>query len=367
MFTLQELLATDDVATALKGMGIDDPADATLEPVAYRSGSPATAALYRLRGPGWSLFCKVLQHVRHWPGLAQMPPHNVPHFIDQLPWRAELQLWDAETVATLPDGLRPPTLHALVEMPDDRVAVWMEDVDQSAVPWDSSRYEHAAYLLGRWNARSTDPALLARCPHTQPNYGLRMYAENAVAFRGLMPLADDELWAHPWLSEHADLRAALRTLGDEIPAMLNRLDSFLLCVPHGDASPQNLLVPAAAPDTFVVLDVSFRTPHALGFDLGQLLVGLVHTGELPAARMPAIAEAIVPAYLRGLQDEGIADRDAEVRDAFATGAMLRSGFDGFLYELLEDPTEENERSFADRVAMARFLVDQCRVSGARAR
>ncbi len=77
-----------------------------------------------------------------------------------------------------------------------------------------------------------------------------------------------------------------------------------MCLPHGDASPQNLLVPADAPDTFVVIDISFRAPHALGFDLGQLLVGLVHSSEVPAELMPAIADRIVPSYIAGLRRGG---------------------------------------------------------------
>lgn len=356
MFTLPELLGAEDVSAALSGMGIDDPTGAELAPVGYPSGSPATAALYRLRGDGWSLFCKVLQHVRHWPGIEQMPPHLVPDFVDQLPWRAELDLWEPWLVATLPRGLRPPVLHRIVEMPDDRAAVWMEDVLEAPLSCELDRFERAAYLLGRWNARSTDPDLLARCPHTAKNHGLRMYAENAVGFRGLMPLADDTLWAHEWLADHADLRAELRELAGEIPAMLDRLDTFTMCVPHGDASPQNLLVPAEDLESFVVIDLSFRTPHPLGFDLGQLLVGLTHAGQVPAARMPAIAAAIVPAYVRGVHEEGITHLDAEARDAFATGVLLRSGFDGFLYELIEDPTPANERAFAERVEMARVLV-----------
>jgi len=356
MFTPAELLATDDVSAALKDLGIDDPEGATLEPVGYPSGSPATAALYRLRGEGWSLFCKVLQHVRHWPGIAQMPPQIASDFLEQLPWRVELELWEPWLTPTLPEGLRAPELHVIVEMDDDRAAVWTEDVDEAPSGWTRDRYERAAYLLGRWNARTTAPEVLARS--TLPRgYALRMYAENAVAFRGLMPLADDGLWAHPWLVDHADLRAELRELGDDIPVMLDRLDLATQCLPHGDASPQNLLVPAADPDTFVVIDLSFRSPHALGFDLGQLLVGLTHAGEVPASRMPAIAAGIVPAYLRGLEAEGLTGRDSEVRDAFATSVMLRSGFDGLLLELLDDPTEEHRQDFAERVEMTRVLVE----------
>jgi hypothetical protein len=256
---------------------------------------------------------------------------------------------------TMPEGLRPPTLHALFELPDDRAAVWMENVAEDPTPWDLDRYRRAAHLLGRWNARSTDPALLARCAHTQPNYALRMYAENAVTYRGLMPLADDGLWSHPWLVEHADLRARLRELGAQIPAMLDRMDSFVLCNPHGDASPQNLLVSTDDPGSFVVIDISFCAPHALGFDLGQLLVGLIHAGEVPASRMPAIAATIVPAYVAGLHVEGVDDQDAAAGDAFLTGVLLRSGFDGLLLELLGDDAQRPK--FDDRVEMTRELVE----------
>ena len=117
--------------------------------------------------------------------------------------------------------------------------------------------------------------------------------------RGLAPLADDGLWSHPWLVGHADLRAALVRLGQRIAGDLDRLDAMVQCLPHGDASPQNLLVPAPGdPAELVVIDLSFRTPHPLGFDLSQLLVGLTQAGEVPAARLPEIAERILAAYLR---------------------------------------------------------------------
>ncbi|HET9422946.1 MAG TPA: aminoglycoside phosphotransferase [Nocardioides sp.] len=356
MHTLAELLATDDVAGALEDLGVD-PDGAVVEPVGYPFGSPATAALYRVRSNGRSFFVKALQHVKHWPALAFMPPHIVDDFVAQFPWRSELDLWEPWEVATMPAGLRPPVLHRLVEMPDERASVWMEDVVECAEGWDLDRYRRAAYLLGRWNARSTDPDLLARCPHTERNFALRMYATNAVAFRGLVPLGNDELWTHPWLTDHAELRADLLALAPDIPAMLDRMDTYVQCVPHGDASPQNLLVPADDPETFVVIDISFRTPHALGFDLGQLLVGLTHAGDVPAARLPEVAATIVSAYLEGLHDEGVVDQDAQARDAFATGVMLRSGFDGFLYELLEESDPAQRHAFDERVEMSRMLVD----------
>jgi hypothetical protein len=326
----------------------------------YGYGSPATGGLWQVTGPGCALFVKQLHHVRHWPGLAQMPPGVAGPFAAEFPWRTETELWDPRIQASLPDGLRSPVLHRLVELPDDRLALWQEDVEQAAGSWDLGRFQRAAYRLGAWNARSMTPEVLG-VTDFPPGFALRMYAESAVAFRGLRPLGSDDLWAHPWLRDHGDLRAGLLAAGPRIPELLDRLDGFRQAMPHGDASPQNLLVPADGRTDFVVIDLSFRTAHALGFDLGQLLVGLVHAGEMPAAEMPAVSETILPAYVQGLAAEGVTGREDEVRAGFAISVLLRSGFDGFRYELLERVDDEAARhAFDERVAMARFLLGQFR-------
>jgi hypothetical protein len=338
-----------------------DPATVVVEPVAYPFGSPATAALLRVRGAEgeWALFCKVLQHVRHWPLLHLLPPEAQQGFADELPWRAELELWSEVMAPTFPPGLRPPLLHAVIDLGDDRLAVWMENVEEDPGTWDLARYRRAGHQIGRWNARSRSPELLASTGLPK-GFALRMYAENAVAHRGLEPLASDELWAHPWLAPHADLRRQLLDLAPMIPDLLDRLDGLEQALPHGDASPQNLLVPADDPETFVAIDVSFRSPHALGMDLSQLLLGLTHAGIVPATDLPDVADAILPAYVEGLRAEGwTGDRD-EVECAFAATTLLRSGFDGFRYELLSAPVEDEaaRAQFDERIEMARFIADR---------
>ncbi|HEX6149973.1 hypothetical protein [Nocardioides sp.] len=327
-----------------------------LEAFPYAFGSPATGGLYRLHGPDWCWFGKLLQHVRHWPALPSLPPAVAEEFVADFPWRSELVLWDPGFSDRMPEGLRPPVLHGLVELPDDKVMVWMEDVRQSALPPDLDLFRRAAHLLGRWNARCTAPAALAVSDYP-PGYALRMYAEKAVAHRGLGPLADDQLWSNPRLAEHLGLRADLQRLAERIPAMLDRLDGYVQALPHGDASPQNLLVPAEEPDTFVVIDPSFTSPHALGFDLGQLLVGLVHAGDIPAATLPDIVSVIVPAYQEGLAAEGIDDQAEAARDGFVTGVQLRSGFDSFLFDLIGTTDPAERHVFDERVALCRFLAD----------
>jgi hypothetical protein len=340
-----------------------------VETVAYPFGSPATAALLRVRGDGphpgsqpWVLFCKVLQHVRHWPLLHLLPPEAQEEFANDLPWRAELELWDEVMVPTFPTGLRPPKLHALIGLGDDRLAVWMENIEEDPNPWDRERFARAGQLVGRWNARSRGREVLESCG--LPNgYALRMYAEKAVAHRGLEPLASDELWSHPWLAPHADLRRQLLALAPRIPELLDRLDQLEQTLPHGDASPQNLLVPADDPETFVAIDVSFRAPHALGMDLSQMLLGLTHAGIVPAADLPGVADAILPAYVAGLRAEGWTGNPDEVAWAFAATTLLRSGFDGFRYELLSRPVNETaaRAEFDERIAMLRFVAERAEV------
>lgn len=353
-----------------RSLGVRPTGTWRLETVDYASGSPATGSLHRLcgrdvEGRTWSLFCKVLQHVRHWPALAQLPPFVAAQFVEQFPWRAELALWDPRVQACLPAGMRSPVLHRVVDLPDDRAAVWMEDVTEHPSSWNRvpaartaadvavDRYARAAHLLGRWNARATAGEVLA-VGGLPPGLALRLYAERSVPLRGLAPLGDDALWAHPWLAPQAELRDRLRGAGERVPELLDRLDGHRQALPHGDASPQNLLVPLEAPDAFVAVDVSFTSPHALGFDLGQLLVGLVHAGRVPAAALPRIAAVIVPAYLAGLAAEDVPVSERDIRWAFAAATLLRSGLDAVPYQLVGSAADRE--LVEERLALSRFLL-----------
>ena len=111
-----------------------------------------------------------------------LPPEAQAGFLDGFPWRIELDLWEPAVLASLPDGMRAPALHRVVDLGDDRLAVWMEDVVECVEPWDLDRYARAAQAARRWNARSRTPELLGDLP---PGFALRMYAETAIDMRGL--------------------------------------------------------------------------------------------------------------------------------------------------------------------------------------
>lgn len=358
---LEEDALTGVVATAL-GRPVT-LAGFTCVPVAYQPGSPATGALLRVSGTTgdgepWSLFLKVLHHPRHWPRIGDVPDEVRQQFLDQFPWRMELVAWAPGFADRLPAGMRVPRLYRLAELGDDRLAVWMEDVRVLDGAWDPPRFARAAHALGGLAARRADPELLAACG-LPVGWGLRSYHRSRVEF--VLPLLDrDELWAHPLLAGAVDgrLRDDLRTLGTRVPELLDRMDGLSQALPHGDASPQNLLVPADDPDTFVAIDVSFQSPQAVGFDLGQLLVGLTHAGELPAAALPAIHRRLVPAFTAGLRAAGGRATAEEVAFGYVASLVVRAGFTSLPFERLgEPPTPALAATFRERAALTRVIAD----------
>ena len=359
---------TDEELAAIVSTALGRPV--TLEswqvtPVGYESLSPATGALLRVAGrttdgQDWSIFVKVLQHARHWPMLHLLPPDIRDDFVAEFPWRSELAAWEPGFADRLPAGMRVPVMHRLAELDDDRVVLWMEDVRCSTEPWDVPRYARAARLLGGLAARSRDEAMLAAIGFP-PGYGLRQYYLSRVGM-GFRPLlADDEVWRHPLVAGAVDpdLRADLRTLVDRMPTLLDRLDTMPQTLPHGDASPQNLLVPAVAPDTLVAIDIAFQCEHAVGFDLGQLLVGRVHEGTMPAAGLADVHAVLVPAFVAGLREHGADVSADDVAFGYEAAMLARAGFTSLPFEALGgEPTEATAELFRERAALTRFIVNR---------
>jgi aminoglycoside phosphotransferase (APT) family kinase protein len=112
----------------------------------------------------------------------------------------------------------------------------------------------------------------------------------------------------------------MRALGHRLPELPDTLDQLPQTYAHGDASPQNLLLPADEPGTIAVIDWGFGTLLPVGFDLGQLLVGLAHADASDPSLLPAIDAENFPAYLDGLAAE----------DYKADPALVRAGYLGLL-------------------------------------
>ena len=352
---------------------------ARAEPVDYLVGTPSTAALLRVRGTArrtdgsttdWSAFVKRLQSPRHWEHLEMIPEAFRAEFLENLPWRLEIAVHESDVATHLPDGMRLPDVYLIHDEGDDRATMWMENVAESTDPWDLTRFEHAAYLLGRLAAKRQEhlvQPLMPRPGITTPGIGLRYYVGGRVTLGTLPALRDDATWRHPlldaavWANGEHMLRADMLALAQRIPEVLEALDALPQTYQHGDASPQNLLVPAGEPDTFVVIDWGFDCPQGVGFDLSQLLIGLGHAGILDTDQLRAVHGVIVDAFTEGLNADSRLASAEQVRYGYLGALMLRSAFNALPLELMGmPPSDEVAELFSRRVRLTRFMVDLTR-------
>ena len=356
-------------------------------PIPYDWGSPATAGLWRVevnaqptqdpghgdQAPGpvsYAYFVKLLRHPRRWPGLALLPDQaSRDEFVGFFPWRFELDIYECGIGAVLPAGMRTPRLHHVTRTDEDHTVLWWEFIAERLAPWDLADYRHAAFLLGRLAARRRDGADVNRllppaCRQAHPSgSSLRFFTERRI-LRGVLPaLRAGRIWDHPLAS------AALRQAGDAtlptdmlalagLSVVLDRLDQLPQTYAHGDASPQNLLLPASEPGTVIVIDWGFGSLLPIGFDLGQLLVGLAHAGQSDPSGLRDIDAAIFPAYLEGLAAEDYPAVPAQVRLGYLGALAARSALSALPLELLSRPPSEQARAeFLGRLRLTRMLID----------
>ena len=357
-------------------LGADRPTVTAAEVtrVDYPTASIPTGALLRCRGTTlvdgreqeWSIFVKQLQSARVWPGLQTIPESHRPGIIEGFPWRVEIEAYLSRLPEILPAGFRLPRIHDVIEIDDDRAAIWMEDVQASAQPWSTDRFERAARLLGVLAGRrpmGTDLRFGRPPENLIPGFGLRMTAFGRVKMGAGGMLADDSLWTHPALvaalqaTGETTIRAELRSALPHVDRWLDELDVLPQTYVHGDASPQNLLVPIDDPDTFVVIDFGFNSPQSAGFDLGQLLVGFAHSGLMDPAALDEVRRAIVPAYLDGLRSTGFDVTANQVEEGFVLSILVRSLFTAIPLEELHQADSPGLRALLiSRVRLARFLL-----------
>ncbi|GAA1548715.1 phosphotransferase [Kribbella lupini] len=368
-----------ELVRAVTGDPAATPLSTRAEPFLYQIGTPSTAALTRVLGTArladgstteWCSFVKQLQSPRHWNLIHLIPESFREDFIQKMPWQLEVAVHHSDIATVLPDGLRLPTTYRIDEYDDDRATLWMEHVFQEPGIWGLERFGRAAFLLGRLSARRQPHLVkpfLQRPDIEKAGIGLRYYTEGRVMTTALPTLADRETWRHPLLAaavcntgDHG-LRDDLLELAEQLPGVLDALDALPQCYQHGDASPQNLLVPMGSPDEFVVIDWGFDGPQAVGFDLGQLLIGLAHAGELSPAALPAVHKVIFEAFTEGLAAEGMQVPREQVRYGYLGSLLARATFTALPLENLGAPaTQSNVLLFEDRVLLTRALIDLTR-------
>jgi hypothetical protein len=85
-----------------------------------------------------------------WPGLRFVPEASREDFVENFQWRAELDMYQSEIVAVLPEGMRTPALHHVVCPDADHIAL------RGAVPLlCATLYGAIRQWLRRCSARQT--------------------------------------------------------------------------------------------------------------------------------------------------------------------------------------------------------------------
>jgi Phosphotransferase enzyme family len=390
LFKLAELTPAELAAASSAAAGHPVPqaqAQAHAAPIGYDWGSPVTAGLWRVDvtsagEAACTFFVKLVHHTRLWPGLRRLPSdEDRADFISYYPWHYELDIHESGIESVLPTGMRMPVLYHVARPDADHMGLWWEFIDQRPQPWELADYRLAARLLGQLAARRRAGArvneALPSIARTRSGSALRFYTGRRVLGGVLPVLQAGQIWQHPVLraaagrAEDPDLAADMLALGARLPRLLDLLDELPQTYAHGDASPQNLLLPAAEPATIAVIDWGFGTLLPVGFDLGQLLVGLAHTGATDPAELPAIDAAIFPAYLDGLADEDYEVDPALVRAGYIGSLAARSALCAVPAETLAPaenlasaetlgaagPDEETVAMFTQRLRLTRVLVD----------
>ncbi|HEX8508754.1 MAG TPA: phosphotransferase [Propionibacteriaceae bacterium] len=314
----------------------------------------------KARHPGgvvpYAFFVKVVQSWTRSPQFQRVPEPLREIAAAGLPWRNEPAVYRSDLRDRLPAGLSLPRAHAVVDLDDLSAGLWLQAIDHDPSHWERPTFERAAYLLGRLAA---SPAVRPLCSLGSSDV-VRGYGHGRLEHQVLPTLRGEGLWNHPLVAPAfgPDLKGRLLDAADALPGFLQELDGSQLGSAHGDASPRNLLVPAGDKESFVLIDFGFWCEAPLTFDLTQLLIGEIQTGERPASELAELEEACLPAYHQGLHDEG---HDVSLHTLRRTHALLMLLYFGLsavpLEVLFGLPAPGSATVVRERAQAATFVLD----------
>jgi hypothetical protein len=359
---------SDEALTAMVGDSLDvdgvELVDGQVAVAAYDLEALTTAGRYWVRGTArhsggqssYAFFVKVVQSWTRSPQFQRVPEPLREIAAAGLPWRNEPAVYRSDLAARLPTGLAMPRAHAVVEIDDLSAGLWLQAIAHDPSRWQPPTFARAAYLLGR----------LAASPRVRPLRSLgssdvvRGYGHGRLEHQVLPALRTPELWNHPLVAPAFDpvQRDRLLATADALPQLLQELDGAPLGTAHGDACPRNLLVRPEDPNGFVLIDFGFWCEAPLGFDLTQLLVGEIQTGERSAAELAELEATCLPAYRQGLHDEGISISLEALRRSHALLMLLYFGLSAAPLEVLFGlPAPGSADVIQERARAATFVLD----------
>ena len=300
-------------------------------------------------------FVKQVQSWEHSPLFESVPEEYREIAVAGVPWKTEAEVYRSDLADRLPDGLTVPRALGVIDLDATSSSIWLEEVPVRPATWDRSRYERAAYLLGRFSGSATLAPLAGL---REVEWSMNTYATGRLLVQVVPILMSDEVWQHPLCAAFdEDLRTRLRAAGAASVALAAEADALPTLLSHGDACPNNLLA-AEQDDDLVMIDFNFWGRAPVGFDLSQLLVGDVQIGRRGADDLAEVDEAIVAAYVAGLRAEGCEIPEEQVRRSHALCLLMMTGLSTVPFDLFDGPVDARTMQIAaDRAELARFALD----------
>ncbi len=354
-----------EIVTRALDRGPVEVANLTIDEVPYDIPALTTRGRYRVHGTATqpdggapvSMFVKVVQSWARSPFFQFVPIEVRELALAQLPWEIEPLIYRSDLAQALPEGLRMPKVYGVIDLDAESAAIWMEHVAIDLSVWDYPRYDRAAYLLARFAAEPAVAAAVEPLRSVVAAQQVRDYVYGRVTHDVVPGLRSASLWQHPLVDRHfAGLRPGLLRLVDQLPRLLDELDTMPTGICHGDACTRNLLRIQGS-DDLVLIDFGFVRYAPLGIDLGQLVLGEIQLGERGVDDLELLWARCVEHYARGVREAGSSASQAQIARASALCMAIFSGVSAIPTELLDQPpSPRHETIFAARAEVARFLL-----------
>lgn len=313
----------------------------------------------------FSAVAKLIQSPLLWSGIEQVPPGMREELVQRYPWRIEAQVYGSRLAEVMPDGGRLPEIFGIHEVDHQRTVLWMENVRQiRGAGWSEETFTQAARWLGRLAGSA---AVQANGPELDVARGadrLRYFVQGVGTLVFIPSLQGEELWQVPAIAAASTpmVMNGLRALAVRAGQLAEEMIALPQLPCHGDASPQNFLLESnqhgRGGTRFAVIDWGQYGAACPGFDLSQLLSGLVNEGEMPAGSLYRLEPLCVAAYCEGLGESGTGLAESMVRRGHALSMALFTGLTAANSPRLQEPDSQELRTFmAGRLVMAQFVVE----------
>jgi hypothetical protein len=353
-----------------------------IQPIAYAHISDTMANLRRVMGTAilnekripWSLVLKILRplpdaFVQYVTELFTLSAAEVGLVTEGWLWDREASAY-ASLLADLPGNLRAPRCFGVVEPAQDVRWLWLEDVANiKSYPWSLDDFSQAARALGTFNG-----AYLADRPLPAASWlnhrWVRIWSTLTTRV-AVQVLQRSDTWQQPAIRRAFPAARAdrLLQLADDVPHLLDQLDTLPPTLCHHDAFCLNLLRcrTTSQETAFVAIDWAYVGIGRIGEDVGHLLAASLLWNEADIRHVPALEDAIFEGYLAGLRDVGWRGDPLLARQGFALSAVARWGLHaprlyetpGSVYDFVAPRNDVSsvDEIIAQRAAVSSYLLN----------